>query len=60
MPLSDDDIDEAWNAILLDFPVENIALLQEIKKHYQAFDHFLLRTPTPPLGSRVAPGLRLE
>ena len=35
--MSDDDIDEAWNAILLDFPEENIALLQEIKKHYRTF-----------------------
>jgi FMN phosphatase YigB (HAD superfamily) len=37
IPLSDDDIDKAWNAILLDFPEENIALLQDAKKHYRTF-----------------------
>lgn len=31
---SDDEIDEAWNAMLLDLPAERITLLLELKKHY--------------------------
>lgn len=35
--LSDDQIDEAWNAMILDLPQERINLLQSLKNHYDLF-----------------------
>jgi putative hydrolase of the HAD superfamily len=35
--LCDQDIDDAWNALLLDIPKERIAVLEEVKKHYPIF-----------------------
>jgi HAD superfamily hydrolase (TIGR01509 family) len=35
--LSNDIIQKAWNAMLLDFPNHRIALLKELKKHYRIF-----------------------
>lgn len=35
--LSDQEIDKAWNSILLDLPVERIELLQKLKKDYRLF-----------------------
>ncbi len=35
--LSDKAIDDAWNAMLLDFPKHRIELLQKIRKHYKTF-----------------------
>ncbi len=34
---SDDEIDDAWNAMLLDIPAERIELLQELGKKYRLF-----------------------
>lgn len=34
---SDDQIDDAWNAMLLDFPSERLTLLKELKKRYRIF-----------------------
>ncbi|WP_026463818.1 HAD family hydrolase [Adhaeribacter aquaticus] len=34
---TDEQIDEAWNALLLDIPQERIALLQELGKKYRLF-----------------------
>ena len=34
---TDAEIDEAWNALLLDIPAERIALLQELGKKYRLF-----------------------
>jgi len=36
-PIADLKIIQAWNALLLDFPAENIALLENIKKKYRIF-----------------------
>jgi len=36
-PIAGDNIKEAWNALLLDFPPENIALLEKIKNQYRIF-----------------------
>lgn len=36
-PFSDKDIDEIWNAVILDFPKERIDLLLALKKHYKTF-----------------------
>jgi epoxide hydrolase-like predicted phosphatase len=36
-PIADHKIIQAWNALLLDFPPENIALLENIKKKYRIF-----------------------
>jgi epoxide hydrolase-like predicted phosphatase len=36
-PIADHKIIQAWNALLLDFPAENIALLENIKKEYRIF-----------------------
>jgi len=36
-PISDPEIIQAWNALLLDFPPENIALLESIKQQYRIF-----------------------
>jgi FMN phosphatase YigB (HAD superfamily) len=35
--LTDEQIDQAWNAILINLPKENIDLLFELKKHYRLF-----------------------
>ncbi|MFO8067318.1 MAG: HAD family phosphatase [Bacteroidales bacterium] len=35
--LTDNQIDEAWNAMLLDLPKERIELLQKVKKKYRTF-----------------------
>jgi glucose-1-phosphatase len=35
--MSDDDIDNAWNAMLLDFPSNKIPLLESVKSHYRTF-----------------------
>lgn len=37
LPLSDEQIDHAWNAIILDFPPERLALLQNIRLNYRCF-----------------------
>lgn len=37
LDLTDSQIDSAWNAILLDFPPENIRLLSELKKSHRNF-----------------------
>ncbi len=37
MPLSDEAIDDAWNALLLDLPPIRINLLKRVKEHYQTF-----------------------
>ncbi|OHX66848.1 HAD family hydrolase [Flammeovirga pacifica] len=36
-PITDDQIDEAWNAMLLDLPVERIDMLKEVAKKYRIF-----------------------
>ncbi|WP_281616421.1 HAD family phosphatase [Flammeovirga sp. SubArs3] len=36
-PLTDDQIDEAWNAMLLDLPVERVEMLKEVAKNYRIF-----------------------
>ena len=36
-PMSEDDIVDAWNELLLDFPPERIALLKSIKQKYRTF-----------------------
>ena len=35
--VSDEEVIEAWNALLLRFPPERINLLKELKKHYRLF-----------------------
>ena len=35
--MSDDDIDEAWNAIILDIPPERVRLLEAIRKNYSTY-----------------------
>ncbi len=35
--LTDEQIDEAWNAMLLDIPLERITLLQKLRKHYKLY-----------------------
>ena len=37
LPLADRQIDEAWNAMLMDLPAERIELLEGVKKHYRTF-----------------------
>ncbi|MDR3716078.1 MAG: HAD family phosphatase [Puia sp.] len=37
LSVSDETVIEAWNAMLLDFPPERIALLDELRKHYRVF-----------------------
>jgi FMN phosphatase YigB (HAD superfamily) len=34
---SDDTIDKAWNAMLLDLPIERIKLIEQLKKHYKVY-----------------------
>lgn len=34
---SDDAIDEAWNVLLLDFPVSRVKMLQQLRKNYRIF-----------------------
>lgn len=36
-PVTDNEIDEAWNALLLDIPEKRIHLLEEIRKDYRIF-----------------------
>ncbi len=36
-PLTDEQIDNAWNAILIDLPKENIDFLESLKKNYRLF-----------------------
>jgi putative hydrolase of the HAD superfamily len=36
-PVTDDQIDGAWNALLLDIPEPRIRLLEEVRKHYRIF-----------------------
>ncbi len=36
-PLTDNQIDTAWNAMLLDFPIERLKLLESIKLQYRTF-----------------------
>jgi HAD superfamily hydrolase (TIGR01509 family) len=36
-PLSEKEIIQAWNALLLDFPLERIELLEKLKKKYRIF-----------------------
>ena len=35
--LKDDDIDKAWNAMLLDLPAGRLKILQDVKRHYRVF-----------------------
>jgi putative hydrolase of the HAD superfamily len=37
VPLTDQQIDDAWNAILINLPKENIELLKRLKKNYRLF-----------------------
>ena len=37
IPLNNNQIDEAWNAMLLDFPVERLSLLEKIRDQYRTF-----------------------
>lgn len=37
LPLKDNEIDKAWNAMLLDFPKKKIQLLQQVQKNYRTF-----------------------
>lgn len=37
LPLSDKEIDTAWNAMLLDFPPRRLSLLERAHKHYKTF-----------------------
>ena len=37
VPLTDEQIDRAWNAILINLPKENIDLLLQLKKNYRLF-----------------------
>lgn len=36
-PLSDIEVDKAWNAILLDIPAERIALIKKIRQNYPVY-----------------------
>ncbi|WP_435355619.1 HAD family hydrolase [Emticicia sp. SJ17W-69] len=36
-PLSDIEVDKAWNAILLDIPTERIALIKKIRQNYPVY-----------------------
>lgn len=36
-PVSDEQINNAWNALLLDIPPHRIKLLEEVKKNYRIF-----------------------
>lgn len=37
LPLTDDAIDQAWNAMLLDLPWQRLDLLEGVKAHYRIF-----------------------
>ena len=37
LPLSDSQIDYAWNTILVDFPKENLEILEQLKSDYRIF-----------------------
>jgi len=36
-PVSDNEIDAAWNAMLLDIPAQRIRLIEKLAKHYRVF-----------------------
>lgn len=36
-PLSDEEVDRAWNILLLDFPAERVKLLQQLRENYSVF-----------------------
>lgn len=37
LPLSDQQVDEAWNALLLDFPASRVKMMQELSLNYRLF-----------------------
>ena len=37
IPLSDEDVTTAWNALLLDFPIERLQFLEKLKSKYRLF-----------------------
>ncbi len=37
LPITDQQIEKAWNALILDFPQKRLALLQEIGRNYRCF-----------------------
>ncbi len=37
MDLSDEQLDEAWNALLYDIPEDRIRVIEEVKKHYPVY-----------------------
>ena len=37
LPLKDEEIDKAWNALILDFPNKRLELINNIKKNYRIF-----------------------
>lgn len=37
LPLSDEQVDEAWNALLLDFPATRVKMMQELTPNYHLF-----------------------
>lgn len=37
LPLSDKEIDRAWNAMLLDFPPQRLNLLEQVHNHYKTY-----------------------
>lgn len=37
IPLSDEEVTTAWNALLLDFPIERLKLLEKLKTKYRLF-----------------------
>ena len=37
VPLTDQQIDDAWNAIIIDLPVHRVEMLHELKKRYRLF-----------------------
>ncbi|MCF8235559.1 MAG: HAD family phosphatase [Bacteroidales bacterium] len=37
IPISDEQIDDIWNALVLDIPVSRVRLLEAVKKHYRIF-----------------------
>src|SRR5690242_15343341 len=62
LPLTDQQVTDAWNAMLLDFPPERIAFLRELGRrydlyllsntnalHFEAFSRLLQEAGLPPL-----------
>ncbi len=37
LELTDQEINDAWNAMLLDMPLQRITMLENVRKHYQTF-----------------------